>query len=81
MRFITVFKQYSGYYYRQNFHRPLWQRYGFEHVVRDDEVTVEVAKYILANPVRAGLAPSVEKYPFVGSRVHELRDLLDSTFG
>jgi REP-associated tyrosine transposase len=80
-RFIRVFKQYSGYHYSQKRREALWQRYGFEHVLRDDELTVEVVKYILANPIRAGLAATVEEYPFVGSLVYELKDLIDSTSG
>ena len=79
--FIKSFKQYSGYYYSQQRKDTLWQRYGFENVLRDDEVTLNVARYILANPVRAGLARTVEEYPFVGSRVYELKDLLASTSG
>ena len=78
-RFIKAFKQYSGYYYSQERHGTLWQRYGFEHVLRDDEVTVEVVKYILGNPIRAGLAATVEEYPFVGSLVYQLKDLINST--
>ena len=78
-RFIKAFKQYSGYYYSQEQHQALWQRYGFEHVLRDDEITIEVAKYILANPVRAGLAATVEQYPYVGSLVYQLKDLISST--
>jgi putative transposase len=78
-RFIKAFKQYSGYYHSQARHEKLWQRYGFEHVLRDDEATVEVVKYIVANPVRAGLASTVEEYPFVGSLVYELKDLINST--
>src|SRR5262245_9096614 len=50
-RFMKAFKQYSGYYYSQKYRNTLWQRYGFEHVLRDEEVTITVAKYILANPV------------------------------
>jgi putative transposase len=78
-RFIKAFKQYSGYYYSQKRHEALWQRNGFEHVLRDDEVTAEVVKYILRNPVRAGLAATIEDYPFVGSQVYELKDLISST--
>ena len=77
-RFIKTFKQYSGYYYSQKRHETLWQRYGFEHVLCDDETTVEVVKYILANPVRAGLAATVGEYPFVGSVVYQLKDLIKS---
>ena len=80
-RFIKGFKQYSGYYYTQKQHDTLWQRYGFEHVLRDDEGTVEVVKYILGNPIRAGLAATIEEYPFVGSLVYELKDLVSSTSG
>jgi hypothetical protein len=56
----------------------LWQRYGFEHVLHDDELTLIVAKYILENPVRAGLVQRVEDYPFVGSLVYALPELLEA---
>jgi putative transposase len=80
-QFIKRFKQYAGYYYSQARRDTLWQRYGFEHVLRDDEVTLTVARYILANPVRAGLVRTVQEYPFVGSLVYELKDLIDSLSG
>jgi putative transposase len=75
-RFIKAFKQFSSYYYSQKRHETLWQRHGFEHVLRDDEETAEVVNYILRNPVRAGLAGAIEEYPFVGSLVYELKDLV-----
>ena len=80
-QFIKRFKQYAGYYYSQAQRDTLWQRYGFEHVLRDDEVTLNVARYILANPVRAGLARTVEEYPYTGSFVYELKDLVQSASG
>ncbi len=55
----------------------MWQRYGFEHVLRGDEPTRIVARYIVGNPIRAGLAERVEDYPFVGSLVGPLRELLE----
>jgi REP element-mobilizing transposase RayT len=75
-RFIKAFKQYSGYYHAKTGRGALWQRYGFEHVLSDDETTAEVVQYILRNPVRAGLSASIEEYPFVGSLARELKDLL-----
>ena len=66
-----------GYYYSAAYHEKLWQRYGFEHVLRDDEITMVVAKYILENPIRAGLVERVEDYPFVGSMVYSLAELLE----
>ncbi len=75
-RFIARAKQYSGFYYSKAYHSVLWQRYGFEHVLRDEEVSVVVAKYILENPIRARLVQRVEDYPFVGSLVYSLADLV-----
>ena len=76
-RFIARAKQYSGFYYSKAFDSRLWQRYGYEHVLRDDEETRVIARDILNHPIRAGLADVVEDYPYVGSLVYELRDLLD----
>jgi len=75
-RFIAAAKQYSGYHYAKKYSGRLWQRYGYERTLRTDEHTLQVAKYILENPVRANLAVRVQDYPFVGSTVCELKDLL-----
>jgi len=76
-RFIARIKQSSGFYYKRQFGTSLWQRYGFERVVRDSEQTFVVARYILANPVRAGLARTIDEYPFLGSFVYTLHELID----
>ena len=78
LRFIRNAKQYSGYYYQRAFAARLWQRYGFERVLRDDEESFAVARYILENPVRAGLATKVEDYPFVGSDMYSIAEILES---
>jgi putative transposase len=75
--FITRAKQYSGHAYSKQFQGRLWQRYGFEHVLPDEEFTLAVARYILNNPIRAGLVRNVGDYPFVGSLRYDLGDLLD----
>lgn len=76
--FIKRAKQFSGFHYKQRFGMKLWQRYGFERVLRNDEATLTVARYILANPVRAGLVERVENYPFVGSCVYDLAEIVDA---
>ena len=58
-RFIARSKQYSGFYFTRQFGTRLRQRYGFERVLRNSEQTFVVARYILENPVRAGLLASV----------------------
>ena len=77
-RLIKLGKQYAGYAYSRKYGRRLWQPWGFERVLRDDEATVTVARYIVENPVRAGLAKTVADYPFVGSQICELKDLIGS---
>ena len=47
-------------------------------VLRDDEATLIVARYILENPVRAGLVATPESYPFSGSEVYALGEILDA---
>src|SRR5213593_3057992 len=63
---------------RQYENEKLWQRYCVERVLRSDEATLVVARYIVANPVRAGLVSQPAEYPFVGSCVVALRELLEA---
>ena len=76
--FIKRAKQLSGFHYKKQFGERLWQRYGFERVLRDDDCTLVVARYMLENPLRAGLVESPEEYGFSGSTTHPLRQLLDA---
>ena len=42
---------------------PVWQKGFYDHALRDEENLAAVARYIVANPLRAGLTPSVSNYP------------------
>jgi REP element-mobilizing transposase RayT len=54
-----------------------WQPSFWDHFLRGDEDLKRVAKYILANPVRAGLVERWQDYPFAGSLVWDVStDLL-----
>ena len=44
--------------------RPLWQKNFYDHVVREDESLLEIAKYIIQNPVRKGIVSKWESYPY-----------------
>ena len=59
-------KQKSGYAYSQHTGRRLWQPSFYDHVLDDDETDLFVIRYILQNPVRAGLVDRCEEYPFGG---------------
>jgi REP-associated tyrosine transposase len=76
-RFIKSAKQYSGFYFTQRTNAKLWQRYGFERVLRREEATVDVACYIVNNPIRAGLVDRLEDYAFWGSFTHSREELLE----
>ena len=77
-RFFNRAKQLSGFHYSKQFGRPLWQRYGYERVLRDDEETLGVARYVLENPVRGGLVTSAQDYEFSGSTRYTIREILDA---
>jgi REP element-mobilizing transposase RayT len=79
LRFIARFKQFSGFYYKQRYKRTLWQRYGYERVLRGNEATLHVARYILANPVRAGIVQRPEDYEFSGSEKYSIAEILEYT--
>jgi putative transposase len=79
-KFIVKCKQCSAHAYAKAFGSRLWQPFGYEHVLRDEEKLHVVARYILENPVRAGLAKSVADYPFVGSQVYTVQELLAVPF-
>ena len=43
---------------------PVWSSGYHDHALRRDEQCIAVARYIVANPVRAGLCDLVGEYPF-----------------
>ena len=66
MALIVRTKQLSGYRFSRERHARLWQRYGYERVLRGTDGTLAVAKYILENPVRAGIVKAPQDYPHSG---------------
>ena len=54
----------------------LWQPGYHERILRDDQTTETVIRYVLENPIRAGLATALGDYPFAGSGEYTLEELL-----
>ena len=77
-QFMRIFKQRSAYRWKQQQGTALWQRSYFDRVLRSEEDTVRVARYLLENPIRAGLATRPEDYPYLGSMTVDVRELLYS---
>jgi len=79
--FVAGFKQATGFAYRRQHDRHLWQPGYFDRVLRDDESTEAVARYVLENPVRAGLAGQLGEYGLAGSDLYDLQGLLSAWDG
>ena len=76
LSFIKLAKQYSAYYYKQSFGRRLWQRYGYERFIRDDMERALTIRYLLANPVKAGLVRDPREYHGLGSQRYTVDELM-----
>ena len=65
--FMATFKQLTSFSHQRHTGQPLWQVGYSDRVLGTDEDTVDVASYILLNPVRAGLVERPADYPWAGS--------------
>jgi REP element-mobilizing transposase RayT len=77
-RFAKMAKQRSGGDYAREKNQRLWQEGYFERVLRENDDGKTLARYIVHNPVRAGLVKTPTDYRFVGSDVWTLTELLES---
>jgi putative transposase len=77
-RLVKRLKQGSGQAYASLRRGPLWQEGYYERVLRAEDDARVVARYIVANPVRAGLVRNPTEYPYLGSDTWSLDDLIDS---
>jgi putative transposase len=67
LTFIDRFKGSCSFEMRKaGWNGPVWQKRSFDHAIRKDEDLVNVGRYILGNPVRAGLSSSVDEYLWSG---------------
>jgi REP element-mobilizing transposase RayT len=63
-KFISLFKQKSGYWFKKNYNENLWHISYYDHILRKEESIENVALYILENPVRKGVVSDFREYPF-----------------
>jgi len=68
-RFVKIGKQRAVYSLREN-HLVcnVWQEGFHDWVLRPEQTTENVIRYVLNNPVRAGLVERPEDYPFSWSK-------------
>jgi putative transposase len=73
VRFVSEFKQQTGYLYQRKAKKRLWQARYYDHVLRKPEDTEAVAWYIWTNPVRKGICAAPQEYPLSGSLTMDWR--------
>jgi putative transposase len=66
VRLVQRFKQVTAFEFKRGTGPRLWQQSFYDRTLRVEEDLVEVATYILGNPVRAGLVSSWVDYPLCG---------------
>jgi REP element-mobilizing transposase RayT len=75
--FVKMAKQRSGYTFRQEKREPLWQSGFYDSVIREGKEVWGVIRYIVENPVRAGLVETPEAHEWWGSGTASREEILD----
>ena len=73
--FMKQFKQMTGFAYKQQMRQTLWQKGFHDRILRNGESSESIARYILENPIRAGLTAAWGEYPYAWSDVYDLDGL------
>ena len=76
--FVKQLKQGTGQRFAHQRGRSLWQEGYYDRVLRPTESAAMVARYIIENPVRAGLVTSALDYPYSGSDLWPLAEILSA---
>jgi putative transposase len=71
---LEMFKQKTGFWLSQNHSDVRWQKDYYDHILRSKENLDVNIKYILNNPVRAGIVEHWKQYLFKGSTVYDLNE-------
>ena len=75
---VRAWKQRTGFDWKRRTGAHLWQEGFHDRVLRAEDDAAAVVRYILENPVRAGLVSSVTDYQWTGSSCFGIEDLLAS---
>ncbi len=73
--FVHDAKQRTGYAFARRTRTRLWQQGFYDRILRDEDDMLAVIRYIVTNPVRAGLARDVGEYPFCGSDLFSMDEI------
>jgi REP element-mobilizing transposase RayT len=68
LEFVRVFKQRTGFQFRENQQKALWELSFHDRVLRSGDSIIEIARYIWWNPVRKKLCERPCECPYSGSQ-------------
>jgi putative transposase len=74
--FVLSWNTWTAHKWRRERATRLWQSGYHDHVLRDEEPDLGIARYIILNPVRAGLVSAPQEYPLVGSTEFSIEEIL-----
>jgi REP-associated tyrosine transposase len=74
---VRLIKQLSSHDFFKLTGRRLWKASYWDNTLRANGKTVDVIRYIVTNPVKAGLVSNALDYPFWGSAVYTREELLN----
>jgi len=64
-KFLNIFKGRTSKVFREREGLgKLWQRSGYDHIIRTDEDLRGIVEYIRNNPIRKGFTERVDEYPY-----------------
>jgi len=72
--FVKTFKGRLSVIFRKNNLSVSFQKSFYDHVVREDEDLLIIAKYIIKNPLRGGIAECIGEHRFSGSLYFNIED-------
>jgi len=75
--FVELAKQRSAHAARAYIRGRLWQAGYFDRVIREEDDVQDVIRYIVQNPLRARLVDRVDAYPYSGSSLVPLNQVLE----
>ena len=78
-RFCKMAKQSSGSVHAHRQGGRLWQEGYYDRVLREGDNVRTVARYLLNNPVRAGLVATPIDFPYLGSDRWTVEELIDAS--
>lgn len=75
-RFSKLAKQRSGGIHARLTGKRLWQEGYYDRVLREGDDILTLTRYVLNNPIRAGLVANAKDYPHIGSDRWSLTELI-----